>query len=105
MGPELLAAELVVLVARLLSGITRFGFALLAAPPLMLFYKQATVVTSVVVLAHSTAWFQLIGTMPHVQAFSSPHCCRPRSSVLPRIDAWSAGSREPHSAVLSRDCR
>lgn len=67
MDPYFAAAAIIVFVARLLSGVTGFGFALVAVPPLMLLYDPPRVVATSVLLAFATGWLLLIGVAHHVQ--------------------------------------
>ncbi|MBA3415141.1 MAG: sulfite exporter TauE/SafE family protein [Chloroflexia bacterium] len=67
MDQQYVAAALIVFVARLLSGVTGFGFALVVVPTLMLVYEPARVVAAAVLLALGTGWILLLGTTHHVQ--------------------------------------
>ena len=67
MDPHFVAAALIVFVARLLSGVTGFGFALVTVPPLMLFYDPARVVSTSILLALATGGLLLIGVSHHIE--------------------------------------
>lgn len=51
----------------MLSGVTGFGFALIAVPPMLLFYEPERVVAATILLALATGWLLLIGISEHVQ--------------------------------------
>jgi hypothetical protein len=93
MDPTFLAAAAIVFVARLLSGITGFGFALVAVPPLMLFYDPARVVAVIVLLALATGWLLLVGVKRHVQT----------RTVLGLLPGAAAGSLVGTALLASLD--
>lgn len=67
MEPRLLIAFAIVLAARLLSGLTGFGFGLVVVPPLLLFYEPSLVVPTIVLLAGATGWILLLGVTRHIR--------------------------------------
>jgi uncharacterized membrane protein YfcA len=60
-------ASIVVLIAGLIKGITTFGFALVAVPPLLIFLSPKLVVPVVTVLSASAMYYMLIDLMKYVQ--------------------------------------
>ena len=60
-GAELIAAQLVVLLAGIISGLTGFGFALVIVAPLLLVFDPVTVVTFAVIANVVKGWIVLWG--------------------------------------------